>query len=56
MKGKCKYCGIKLEDEANIRCYKCDVIWQDGCCAGEQNIKSKLQELFRALRNLALVD
>ena len=40
-KGKCKYCGVKLEDETNIRCTSCDNAWQEGATFGKQEVKMK---------------
>ena len=52
MKGQCRFCGIKLKDESNIRCDKCDMAWQDGRAHGIVEIKSKLREISHAFFNL----
>ena len=50
-KGKCKYCGRKI-DHTNIRCYICDSAWQEGQTAGREDMKERLKETFRTLKNL----
>ena len=55
-KGQCKFCGIELKDKANIRCDKCDVIWQTGYREGVNSIRLKLSEIFNAVKNLGTVD
>lgn len=52
MRGKCIYCKAKI-DATNIRCYKCDVPWQDGHQAGEKKIRETIKEIVHHVKNLA---
>jgi hypothetical protein len=50
--GSCKYCGVILKDSANIRCFKCDIIWQEGFDFGESSVRGKVKFLVQGLINL----
>jgi len=52
-KGKCKYCGKKIDDSC-IRCSTCDFAWQDGFCAGKEEIKQELKECFQTIKNIVI--
>jgi hypothetical protein len=56
MKGKCSFCEIDLPDKSNIRCNKCDLIWQAGARFGGNEIRNKVREVLRALNNLGKED
>lgn len=47
-KGKCRFCR-KIIDQANIRCDKCDLVWQDGLELGKQEIKREVSEKIKSL-------
>lgn len=51
MKGKCRYCGAII-NEACIRCDRCDVAWRDGNLQGQQEMRSKIREVFTTIKNL----
>lgn len=53
-KGKCKYCGREIHS-SNIRCYICDLSWQEGFRAGKKDIKERLNETFQSIKNLIQV-
>ncbi len=46
---KCRYCGVELKDKANIRCYKCDEIWQAGYAEGDKNLRQEVGVMFRKI-------
>ena len=55
LKGECKYCGAEI-NKSCIRCYKCNLVWQDGAEHGRVAVALELQEIFMALKNLARLE
>jgi len=49
--GKCKFCN-KIIGDYKIRCDKCNIIWNDGFNAGEENIKNELSFLVTDFKKL----
>ena len=50
-KYKCVFCGVEIED-FNLRCSKCNQIWNNGFKCGENEIKEQLRYLWTDVKNL----
>lgn len=50
-KGKCKFCGKPIKHSC-IRCYDCDVVWNDGVEFGKEEIKGAMREIAISIKIL----
>ena len=48
---KCKYCDRQIH-EFDLRCEKCNFIWNEGVKAGEESIRNDLNHIISDVRRI----